>query len=107
MGNVYVKQKKVDIALEQFKKSLTLAKSVYKKDEENLAVSAVLNDLANVCVSFERYPLALGYYEKAIVINKTLSKEYKMADLELSTNYHGMGNLYKKQEKFEKALKYY
>jgi len=60
--------------------------------------------LANLCASFNKFDLALEYYEKAIKINQIVAKDLGEKDsIELSTNYHGIGNVYMKMNNLDKA----
>jgi hypothetical protein len=50
--------------------------------------------MANVCISFKKYDLAMEYIDKAMIINGKLCGE---DSIEMSTNYHTLGNLYSKK----------
>lgn len=107
MGNVAAKMDSFNDALQFYRKSIQMADEILPTIN-NTGYSATLNDLANLCASFDKYDLAMEYYQKAVKINQTVIKDLGEKDsLELSTNYHGIGNVYMKQNKFDKALDYY
>lgn len=78
-------------------------KKIYP-NELHRGISVTFNDLANVCIGFKKFDLAKEYLEKAIFINTKISGP---ASVELSTNYHTLGNLYSKESNFQEAEKAY
>ena len=57
-------------------------------------ISATLNDLANICIAYKKFDIAKEYLERSMAINLKLFGE---GSIELSTNYHTLGNLYLKK----------
>lgn len=99
MGNLHAKQSMFNDALKCFKESIEKAK-VLHPDSQHISISAALNDQANQCSEFDKDDLAAEYFDKAIKINKALAGDVEgQKTIELSTNYHGIGNLYLKMGK--------
>ncbi len=63
-------------------------------NEISRGISATFNDLANLCITFKKFDMALEYIHKAMQVN---SKLYGEGSIEHSTNYHTLGNLHLKK----------
>jgi tetratricopeptide (TPR) repeat protein len=91
-GSLAAKDKFTE-SLQKYKEAFTLFKRIYP-NELYRGVSALFNDMANVCISFKKYDLAMEYIDKAMIINSKLCGE---DSIEMSTNYHTLGNMYSKK----------
>ncbi|MCC5928010.1 MAG: sensor histidine kinase [Cyclobacteriaceae bacterium] len=85
VGNLFIQLKKSDEAI----KYLTEGLSYARESEFFHLESTLLNNLANAHVLQESYDSALYFYNQALDINKKIDYQ-----VELSRNYHNIGNLY-------------
>lgn len=95
VGSGFAKKDRFQEALVKYKESFSMFKKIYP-NELYRGISATLNDLANICITFRKFDLAKEYIDRSMMIN---SKLFGEGSLELSTNYHTLGNYHlKKQE---------
>jgi len=100
MGNVHLRLKQYDEALQEHHTALSIRKDVL--GPSNADVSATCHHIANVCYAQEYYDKALSFYNVALEAH-----EYELgADL-VGSIYHSMGNTYAKTGDVEKAVSSY
>lgn len=102
-ANILASKDNFQEALQNYKECFGLFKKVYP-NELHRGISSTFNDLANVCISFKKFDLAKEYIEKSMYIN---SKLFGGVSVELSTNYHTLGNMFSKEGNLVEAEKAY
>lgn len=103
LANSLAGKDKFQESLQKYKECFAMFKRIYP-NEMHRGISTTYNDLANVCITFKKFELAKEYIDKAIYIN---TKLLGGVSVELSTNYHTLGNLYSKEGKLIEAEKSY
>lgn len=102
-ANNLASKDKFQESLQKYKECFAMFKRIYP-NEMYRGISATYNDLANVCITFKKFELAKDYLDKSISINRKL---FGSVSVELSTNFHTLGNLYSKEGKLSEAEKAY
>mmetsp|Transcript_22570 Transcript_22570/g.34653 ORF Transcript_22570/g.34653 Transcript_22570/m.34653 type:complete len:976 (-) Transcript_22570:131-3058(-) len=100
MGNVHLRLKQYDEALQEHHTALSIRKDVL--GPSNADVSATCHHIANVCYAEEDYDKALSFYNVALKV-----KEDRVDDALFGNIYHSMGNTYAKTGDVEKAVASY
>lgn len=93
LANMLAAKDQFSEALQMYKQAFTLFKKIFP-NELYRGISATYNDLANTCITFKKFDLAMEYIDAAIKLNKNMFGE---DSLELGTNYHTLGNLHSKR----------
>lgn len=96
IGRNYFAEKKFDLALSYYNKSLEL----YTQIGDKYAISNNLSYIANLYSTQSKYPKLLEYLDKIIKINKGMGNQAQIAD---EINNIGLVNLY--LSKYNEALK--
>lgn len=104
IGNIEVRRKNFQKGLQFYKEALKTLEKLYP-DMVHKSASATLNDIASICIKFNKFELAQSYLNKALEINKAIICGSE--SVEISTNYHTYGNYYMRQGKYDKALEYF
>ena len=97
-GFYYFGKNKIDEAVFNFEKSITLSKEIDDKD----LVATALNNLGYIYKRQGDILKALEYYHESLRLNKLLKQQ---KDIALSLN--NLGGLYYTLKEYDKALKYY
>jgi len=104
MGQVYLKQRKFDKALDNCNNALAiqLTKDMLTNDAD---IAAVYNDIACIYIAKgNEFENALKYYKLALDVHVTSVGENH---LNVAATYHSIGNIYKQICSMEKALEYF
>ena len=109
LANVYAKEGKPKMALEQYEKLLAIKTKLHGKDHPSLASSAAsYNKLALLFRKQERYEEALELNKKSLAITIKFhgadTKEVADAHYLIGIVYYNMGGVYLKQGKFSDAV---
>jgi len=110
LGNTYKVQKKYDIAVKFYVKSLKIGESLYPDAQETSDTYSKLGSTFSVRKKFDE---AHEYFNKALIIRKkafeALSnpKEDKRVTRMLAATYQDLGNMYLRMDSFDIALDYY
>jgi tetratricopeptide (TPR) repeat protein len=102
IGLTYDAMGKDSLALDYYRKSLDVSKSI--SDGRNPDVATSLNNIGYVYYSRGDFEQAIKYYEEALEICKSL---YGEGDSKVATSMNNIGAVYSRQEKFLLAIEYH
>ena len=94
IGNIYMALKQYDVALEHFKKSLEIEKSI----ENILGLAINYNNIGYAYEGKGEYEAALENYDKSLEYNNTMD-----SDIGRMICYNSIGSVYLKQKRYELA----
>ena len=98
IGGVYLSWGQYDKAIENYRKSLAIAKKL--GDKEGIAIN--LNNIGVVYKEWGQYDKAIEYYREALAIAKELDKKSDFA-----TYMNNIGVVYDSWGQYDKAIEYY
>lgn len=102
MGNYHQVTKQYQKCLECYKSGIKILEEVLN-DENDIRMTSMVNEMACVCIIFNKLDLAQGYLKKCEKINGKIA----YGGLELAKTYYYQGHYYKKISNFEQAIKSY
>jgi tetratricopeptide (TPR) repeat protein len=100
IGNVYKNQKKDDLALEYYNKSLAIC---LIHGANNPIVGMLYNNIAIIYKSQQKYDLALEYFNQSVAIALLKGATHPT----VGSTYLNIGALYEQQLKYGEALEYF
>lgn len=98
MGKVYLREKKLDLALQQHNKALTIA----SKFDDQFQIIRSLRGIADVYIEKGDVDLALNYYRQA----QETAEKMDDVKVELKDLYQNMASAYSKNKDFSNAFLY-
>ena len=102
LAHYFHRNKSYDKCLTNYQKCLGIIDKTIE-NEADTRLTTVINEMAKICIKFDKLKLADGYLKKCEKINKRVEN----GDLALSMTYYIQGHYYKKASNFEVAIQCY